>query len=607
MIDSGGGFQGFWRLSEELPLNGDPLPVELRNLGIETRLQADACHNIDRIMRLPGTVNWPNKGKRNKGRVPRLARVVDADWSRTCDVRDLPMERAPPRAGAAEQVPVVAAVDVDLDRLALPDRGRALVVNGDDPDDPGRWSDRSRLVFHVACEMVRAGVSDADMKAVLTDPDLAISAHVREQSKPDQYADRQISRAREEQPPPGPTLVPLPMAMARAFRDALRPEMLHHLQEFLDWDGAAYVSVADDTVRAAVWRFLETCRVEVERDGVREVKPLLPKPEMVSATIDALRAVAHLERSRAEPPRWLDGRTDADPMELLPTRSGILHLPTGDLLPATPALFTRNALDFAHDPAAPEPSRWLQFLSEVWPDPEDADCITALQEFMGYLLTPDTGLQKALLIPGPKRSGKGTIGRVMGKLVGEANTVAPSLNSLGRGEFGLEPLLAKQLAIVSDMRLSGRTDEAAVAENLLRITGEDRVSVNRKHRSAVDVTLRTRFVVMTNEVPKFADRSGALVSRFIVLPMRQSFFGREDPGLARDLMGELPGVLLWAIDGWRRVRERGRITQPEAGGELATQMTDLASPIVAFLREWCDLGPDRWVVTEPPEIRPLRC
>lgn len=36
-------------------------------------------------------------------------------------------------------------------------------------------------------------------------------------------------------------------------------------------------------------------------------------------------------------------------------------------------------------------------------------------------------------------------------------------------------------------------------------------------------------VVMTNEVPKFADRSGALVGRFIVLPMRQSFYGREDP------------------------------------------------------------------------------
>lgn len=308
--------------------------------------------------------------------------------------------------------------------------------------------------------------------------------------------------------------------------------------------------------------------------------------------------MTHLAPSREEPPRWLDGRAGPDPLELLPTRSGLLHLPTGELLPATPALFTRNALDFAHDPGAPEPERWLKFLQEVWPDDDEADCITALQEFMGYLLTPDTSLQKALLIVGRKRSGKGTIGRVMGKLVGDANTVGPSLNSFGRSDFGLEPLLAKQLAIVSDMRLSGRTDEAAVAENLLRITGEDRVSVNRKHRSALEVTLRARFVVMTNEAPRFADRSGALVSRFIVLPMRQSFFGREDTGLTGALMAELPGILNWAVEGWRRVRATKRITQPQAGADVALQMGDLSSPIPAFVREWCEAGPEHWVAKD---------
>ena len=333
-----------------------------------------------------------------------------------------------------------------------------------------------------------------------------------------------------------------------------------------------------------------------DKDG--NPQPFRPKPEAVSTAIDALKAVTHLPPSREEPPRWLDGRAGPDPLDLLPTRSGLLHLPTGELMPATPALFTRNALDFSHEPGAPEPRRWLAFLHEVWPGEDEADCIAALQEFMGYLLTPDASLQKALLIPGPKRSGKGTIGRVMGKLVGEANTVAPSLNSFGRSDFGLEPLLAKQLAIVSDMRLSGRTDEAAVAENLLRITGEDRVSVNRKHRCALEVTLRARFVVMNNEVPRFADRSGALVSRFIVLPMRQSFFGREDTGLTAALMAELPGILNWAVEGWRRVRATGRITQPQAGADVSLQMGDLSSPIPAFVREWCEVGGSHWVAKD---------
>jgi len=148
------------------------------------------------------------------------------------------------------------------------------------------------------------------------------------------------------------------------------------------------------------------------------------------------------------------------------------------------------------------------------------------------------------------------------------------------------------------MRLGRKTDEAALAENLLRVTGEDRVSVNRKHRGAVDVTLRARFVVMTNEVPKFADRSGALVSRFIVLPMRQSFFGREDTGLTGALGEELPGILNWAIEGWRRVQASRRITQPKSGQEMALQMTDLASPIPAFVRDCCELGGDKRVAKQ---------
>ncbi|MFC5739358.1 DNA primase family protein [Sinirhodobacter huangdaonensis] len=599
-IDSGGGYQMFWRLGEDVALPGEPgdearhLPVEDRNRALGVALGGDDTQNTDRIMRLPGTVNVPGEKKRRKGRTARLAHVVDADWSRLYRLEDF--EPAPMAGrGGAPRRNIAAAVGVDLEALGLPDRVKALIVNGEDPDQPGRWADRSDLVFHVLCEMVRADLPEEVMKAVILDPDHAVSAHVREQKEADAYADRQIARALAAQPRPGPVLHGGAMDWARALRDAGREHLRHHQQEFLDWDGAAYVAVPDDTVRAAAWAFLESCRV-MDKDG--KAQPFRPKPEVVSATIDALKAVTHLAPSREEPPRWLDGRAGPNPLDLLPTRSGLLHLPTGDLLPATPALFTRNAVDFAHDPGAPEPRRWLAFLGEVWPDADEADCVTALQEFMGYLLTPDTSLQKALLIPGPKRSGKGTIGRIMGKLVGEANTVAPSLNSFGRSDFGLEPLIAKQLAIVSDMRISNRTDEAAVAENLLRITGEDRVSVNRKHKKAVEVTLRARFVVMTNEVPRFADRSGALVSRFIVLPMRQSFFGREDPGLTGALMGELPGILNWAVEGWRRVRASGRITQPQAGRDVALQMGDLSSPIPAFVRDWCEAGPDLWVAKD---------
>ena len=109
-------------------------------------------------------------------------------------------------------------------------------------------------------------------------------------------------------------------------------------------------------------------------------------------------------------------------------------------------------------------------MEELWPN--DLRAVETLQEWFGYCLLPDTTQQKILMLVGPKRSGKGTIARVLGRVVGMANVCGPTLASLGTN-FGLWPLLGKMLAIVADARLSGRTDTAVVVERLLSISGED--------------------------------------------------------------------------------------------------------------------------------------
>ena len=47
--------------------------------------------------------------------------------------------------------------------------------------------------------------------------------------------------------------------------------------------------------------------------------------------------------------------------------------------------------------------------------------------------------------------------------------------------------------------------------------------------------LRVRFLVISNELPSLADASGALASRFIVLRLINSFYGREDQRLTERL------------------------------------------------------------------------
>jgi putative DNA primase/helicase len=229
----------------------------------------------------------------------------------------------------------------------------------------------------------------------------------------------------------------------------------------------------------------------------------------------------------------------------------------------------------------------------LWDD--DIESVELLQEWMGYSLVADTSQQKMLLMVGPKRSGKGTIGRVLTRLVGAGNVVGPTTSSLA-GSFGLQPLIGKSLAIVSDARFSGE-NVGVVVERLLCISGEDTLTVDRKFLGSVTMKLPTRFMFLTNELPRMNDASGALAGRFVILRLIKSFYGQEDTALTQHLMAELPGILVWAIEGLKRLRVRGHFVQPKAVSDAVQEMEDLASPVLAFVRDCCEVGVGRrtWI------------
>ena len=78
IINSGGGAWGFYDLAEPTLIDGDPNKIkdaESYNIGLAQDLGGDDCHNIDRVARLPGTINVPNAKKRAEGRRAKLATV----------------------------------------------------------------------------------------------------------------------------------------------------------------------------------------------------------------------------------------------------------------------------------------------------------------------------------------------------------------------------------------------------------------------------------------------------------------------------------------------------------------------------------------------------
>jgi len=93
IIWSGGGFQAFWRLSEIICVDGNKqlmASIERRMQLIERTLGTDACHNVDRIMRLPGTLNVLGPTKFRAGRKPARAELVEFHQDRIYDIEEFP-------------------------------------------------------------------------------------------------------------------------------------------------------------------------------------------------------------------------------------------------------------------------------------------------------------------------------------------------------------------------------------------------------------------------------------------------------------------------------------------------------------------------------------
>jgi putative DNA primase/helicase len=336
-------------------------------------------------------------------------------------------------------------------------------------------------------------------------------------------------------------------------------------------------------VRSALYAFLQAA-ITATRKGV---EPFKPTSGRVNAILDALK-MAVLQSRDKHAPFFLPPHADLSADGLISCNNGLLDITTRRLQPHSPELFNVNCVPFAYDADAPVAYEWRRFLRQLWPD--DVEARQTLQEIFGLMLTADTRHQKIFMIVGPKRSGKGTIARVLTAMLGKDNVASPTLSSLN-GEFGLAPLLDKRAAIISDARLGRHT--TVVTERLLSISGEDALTINRKYREHWTGRLGVRFLILTNELPRIADASGALASRFVVLTLKETFLGREDLELTDRLLAELPGILNWSLRGLDRLLERGRFRMPQSSLEAIRQLEDLASPVGAFVRDWCDTGPNK--------------
>lgn len=174
-----------------------------------------------------------------------------------------------------------------------------------------------------------------------------------------------------------------------------------------------------------------------------------------------------------------------------------------------------------------------------------------MQEYMGYCLIPTTKGQQMLFLVGKGGEGKSRVGLVMRALLGD-NMNTGSIQKVEISPFARADLEHLLVMVDDDMKL-----EALPQTNHIKtiVTAELPLDLERKGKQSYQGWLFSRFMVFGNGTMKsLYDRSEGFFRRQLILSVRDKDKHREDdPFLAEKLCSEAEGILLWALEGLRRL------------------------------------------------------
>jgi putative DNA primase/helicase len=386
-----------------------------------------------------------------------------------------------------------------------------------------------------------------------------------------------------------------PGKAARLFLARLEQPILHFRKQWYEWTGTRYRECEEPSIDKRVADFLFQAKTKRVAKGVLlDEEPFRPKPEDVANVRKMLLLEVHIERD-TNPPMWLRGKHRRDEY-LISFTNGLLRVsPDGNrltLLDHTPDYFNLATVDYAYDPRARTPKRWLQFLNQVLE--KDAKSMSMAQEIFGLVLSGDRSFHTIGWNIGAPRSGKGTFLRILIAVVGRDNTASVHIGDLSK-DFGLENSIGKRLLVFPDERFDGtRYDgNAKIVSELLSSSGGDFIRIGQKYKKAWLGDFHAFMYIVSNEVLRLRDESGAMAARIALLDFRRQIPPKErDLALSNTLLKELPGIFNWAMEGYSNLKARGHFEMPPRSREKMELIRNQLSRISAFVKQHCVVDPE---------------
>lgn len=384
-----------------------------------------------------------------------------------------------------------------------------------------------------------------------------------------------------------------PQRLARVNLERYRNEhdgrLIYWRDEWWKWKEGRYRKIEPSELKAKVWSSIrsefERCWRESRGKDDRPIRKV--NRTLVSNVVGAMESMCSIPTS-VPMPCWLPDRSQPHYLTL---KNGILDIEglfegrDDCLMELSHDWFSSVRLDYEFDAAADCPL-WTRFIETSMEG--DADRMKVLQEWAGYVLASKTNLQNFLAMEGEGGNGKSVYAAGLTAMIGPDNVSSVPLEKFG-GQFDLATTIGKALNICGDV---GEIDKAAEAE-LKQFTGGGLMQFDRKRIEPLTIQPTAKMMMSWNNRPRFHDRSYGLWRRMVLVPFNYKPTGK-DRILGMDSHdwwienGQAPGILLWAIEGLRRLREQKGFTQSKMMLDALADYRVSANPALEFLEEFVE-------------------
>lgn len=354
-----------------------------------------------------------------------------------------------------------------------------------------------------------------------------------------------------------------------------------------------------DDERSECWIYKEGIYVPQARTYIRECCRNLLKEvftgQLANEIISKIEADTYIDQEdffKEEPPN------------LIAVKNGILDLNTKELKPFDPnkKFFSKLSIDYIPNKKC---KSIKDFFDSLFKNKEE---VKVIQEIFGFLLYKEYFLEKAIMMLGSGRNGKGKTLELMKRFIGVENCAEISLESMEKDIYGAGELFKKSANLCGDLSKGALKHTG----EFKKLTGRDLLSAPRKFKTRVQFVNYAKMIFSCNELPYTYDITEAFFNRWLILDFPFTFLPQQEIDLLDDdeniklrdpniidkisTEEEMEGLLNWAIEGLDRLRDKKSFSFSPSTEETKNKWMRKSNSCLAFVMDYVEENPEGYVI-----------